>query len=411
MFSSRFFKLAFAVLVSTPLVLQADDWPHWRGPNHDGHSAETGLLKSWPDEGPALKWMTKGLGGGYSAPAVVKGKIYGMGYRGDDEVAWAYDAASGKEVWSVKLGPANREIDYSEGPRATPAVDGDRLYVLGLGGNLVCLSTDGKISWQKDLNKDLGGEMMSEWGYSESPLVDGDKVVCMPGGGQGTVAALDKTTGKVLWRSADLKDTAAYTSLVPVELGGKRQYVALTGETLAGVEAASGKILWKAERAGRTAVVPTPVVKDGEIWASSGYGVGSHMFEVKVDGGKFSAEEAYASRSLKNDHGGAIRIGDHVYAASGPAFVCMEMKTGKIAWKARSVGNGSLTYADGHLYLRGERGPIALIEPNPEKYIEKSRFDQPDRSEAKSWAHPVISDGVLYLRDQNLLLAYDIKAK
>ncbi len=412
MISSRFPRLTFAALLSTAVVAQADDWPQWRGPNHDGKSAEMGLLKTWPESGPTLKWKATGLGGGYSAPAVVKGRIYGMGFRGADEVVWAYDAGTGKEAWAVKIAAANKDVEYGEGPRATPAVIDGRVYALGISGDLACLDADGgKIVWQTNLKKDLGGEMMSEWGWSESPLVDGDQVVCTPGGKQGAVAALAKATGKVLWRSVDLKDQAAYASLVPAEIGGKRQYVVLTGDSVAGIEASSGKVLWQAERLGRMAVVPTPVVKGGDVWVSSGYGVGSHLFEISASGGTFSGAQAYASRSLKNDHGGAILVGDHVYATSGPTLVCMELKTGKIAWKERSVGAGSLTMADGMLYLRGERGPIALFEPNPKEYLEKGRFDQPDRTEAKSWTHPVVADGTLYLRDQDLLLAYDVRAK
>jgi len=405
-------KLTTLILLSTLFSISAADWPQWRGPNRDGISAETGLLKKWPDGGPPLKWKAINLGGGYTAPAVAAGRIIGTGYRGEMEIVWALDEKTGKELWSTEIASANREIDYGEGPRATPAIDGDRVYTLGAGGNLVCLDAKtGKISWKHDLPKDFGGKMMSDWGYSESPLVDGDSVLCTPGGSKGTVVALNKTNGKLIWQSSELTDSAAYTSLVPCNLGGRKQYVTLTGDSIAGIDAKTGKVLWQTDRRGKTAVVPTPVMSGNYIWVSSGYGVGSHLFEIQENGGVFKAEEVYASRKLKNDHGGAIRVGDHVYAASGPVFVCMELKTGDVTWKERSVGNCSLTYADGHLYLRGERGPLALIQPNPEEYIEKSRFVQPHRSDKKSWAHPVIANGQLLLRDQDMLLSFDVRAK
>jgi len=405
-------NLTSLILASSLLSISAADWTQWRGPNRDGHSTETGLLKSWPKDGPPLKWKITGMGGGYASPAVAAGRIFGAGYRGDQEVVWALNESEGKELWSTTLGPANREIDYCEGPNAMPAVDGDRVYILGAVGNLVCLETkSGKVLWKRDLAGDFGGKLMTEYGYAESPLIDGDRLICMPGGDKGTVAALNKATGELIWQSAELKDPAAYTSLIAAELGGQRQYVVLTGDSIAGVAASNGKLLWQTERRGRTGVVATPIIDGNRVWVSSGYGIGSHMYEVTASGGSFKVEEVYASRSLKNEHGGAIQVGKHVYAANGPTFVCMELATGDVAWKERSVGNGSLAFADGHLYLRSERGPIALIKASPEEIIEVSRFNQPDRTRKKSWAHPVIANGNLLIRDQDLLLCYDVRAK
>ena len=388
------------------------DWPQWRGANRDGISTETGLLDAWPAGGPPLLWKATGLGGGYVTPSVVSGRIYGAGYRGQDEVVWALDAANGKEVWSTRVAPANRQIGYAEGPRAMPTVDGELLFTLGAGGNLHCLETKtGKVVWSRDLPKDLGGVMMSEWGFSESPLVDGDHLICTPGGPKGTVAALNKKTGELLWQSKDLEDPASYSSLIAVEIGGQRQYVVLTGQSVAGIAAKDGQLLWRADRVGKTAVVTTPIFHDNQVWVTSSYGTGCNLFKVSAAGGGFAAEQVYANKGIKNHHGGAILVGSHVYAADGPTLVCMELATGKVAWKERSVGEGSLTYAGGCLYLRSENGPIALIEATPKGYVEKGRFDQPDRTKTKSWPHPVIASGRLYLRDMDLLLCYDVKKK
>ena len=225
------------------------------------------------------------------------------------------------------------------------------------------------------------------------------------------VAALKKKTGKLIWQTKRLQDPAAYTSLVKASLCGKDQYVLVTGTRVAGIAPEDGKVLWQADRKGKTAVVPTPIIDGDHVWVTSGYGVGSHLFRVSESGGNFAAEEVYASKKLKNEFGGAIKVGDHVYASSGVMFVCLDFKSGEVAWRKRSIGGGGLLYADGHLYLRNDRGTLALIEANPESYNLKSKFDQPDRSERKCWATPVISGGRLYLRDQDTLLCYDIKKK
>lgn len=387
------------------------DWPQWRGPNRDGLSAETGLLDKWPSEGPPLIWKTTGLGEGYTAPSIVSNRIYGYGYQGEDEVVWVLDSSNGDTIWSTRVAPAYREIEYSEGPRGTPTVDGDLIFVLGAAGNLTCLETEtGKFLWTRSLTKDLGGKMMSEWGYSESLLVDGNHLICMPGGSNGTVAALNKKSGELVWQSKELTDPASYSSLIKVKIGEVDQYIALTGTSLAGVASDDGRVLWRTEREGNTSVVATPIFKDNHIWVSS-YRIGSHCFKVISENGKFSVEEAYTSRRIRNHHGGGILIGNHIYTTTPPSIVCIELTSGEVAWKERSVGEGSLAYADGHIYLRSERGPIALIEANPETYVEKSRFDQPDRSKEKSWAHPIISGGRLYLRDMDALFCYDIKKK
>ncbi len=412
----RCLAFRFLLLSILPISLLADDWPQWQGPHRDGLSAETDLLQDWPAGGPPLLWKIDKLGGGYSAPAIAGGRIYGMSYRGGDEVVWALEEATGKPAWSSRIAAADRAIGYAEGSRSTPTVEADRLYVLGAGGTVACLEkTTGKVLWQKNLIKDFGGRMMSDWGYSESPLVDGDRLVCTPGGPHGTVLALQKQTGNKLWQSEGLKDNASYASLIKVETGGIPQYVVLTDASVAGIAATDGKVLWRASRPGRTAVITTPIFHDNCVFVTSDYTVGCNLFRITSASGGFRAEEVYANKAMENHHGGVLLIGDYLYGHSeNGGWVCLEFKTGKVMWKERSkFKKGAIGYADGRCYLRaeGSRGTVALMEPTPKGYIEKGRFDQPDRSDKNSWPHPVIANGRLYLRDQDILLCYDVKKK
>jgi len=408
--------LSGIIAISLVSPASAEDWPQWRGIHRDGKSPETGLLKTWPEGGPKLVWTASELGGGYTTPSVADGRIYGMGYRGEKEVVWALDAETGKELWSTPTAPANVKVGYPEGPRCTPTVDGDRLYTLGAGGNLISLDRKtGKVLWQKELVEDFGGKMMSGWGFSESPLIDGDSLVCTPGGSQGTMLALNKLTGEKLWQSTAITDNAAYTSIVIATLADVRQYVQLTDAHVFGVLPKSGEVLWKAPRKGRTAVIPTPVVSDDIVYVTSGYGVGSDAFKVTSADSKFSAKELYSNKVMKNHHGGVVLVGGYLYGYSDASgWICQNFKTGEAVWEEKSkLGKGSITYADGHLYCRfeAEEGTLALLEASPEGYRELGRFDQPMRSKKNSWPHPVIANGRLYLRDQDILLCYDIKAQ
>jgi outer membrane protein assembly factor BamB len=404
-----------AGLMAALFTAQAGDWPQWRGLHRDGISSETGLLKQWPAEGPPLVWKASGIGGGYSTPSVAAGRIYGAGYKEGDEIVWALDAATGKELWRTKVSAAFKGMGYPDGPRATPTVDGDLIYTIGGGGNLVCLAAaTGREVWRKELKADFGGRMMSGWGYSESALVDGDKLLCTPGGPKGAIVALNKKTGTLLWRTGELTDPAAYASLLPVEIDGVRQYVQLTGESVAGVST-SGKLLWHAARKGKTAVIPTPIYHDHQVFVTSGYGIGCHLFKVGKSGDTFTAEQVYASGDLENHHGGVVRVGEYLYGHSGKGgWTCLEMKTGKVMWQKEGVGKGSVSFADGQLYCRSEsarRGTIALVAATPEGYQERSRFEQPNLSGKNTWPHPVIANGRLLIRDQDVLLCYDVKAK
>jgi outer membrane protein assembly factor BamB len=403
---------------------RAEDWPQWRGPNRDGKSAETGLLKEWPKEGPSLAWGIKGLGGGYSAPAIAAGRIFGMSNRGNDEVVWALSETDGKELWAARLGPAFVQgmPQGKEGTGCTPTVDGDRLYVEGLGGDVACLqAADGKILWQVSLTRDFGGKAPT-WRFNESPLVDGDKVIVTPGGPDATLAALDKLTGKVLWKS-QVPDSpgASYASVIAIDFDGQRQYVQLTAKTLVGVAASDGKFLWRYDKpANRNGInCSTPLYQDGLVFAASAYGAGGGAVKLSKDAdGGIKAEEVYFSKKMQNHHGGMILLDVALYGANGGneggSLVCLDFQTGNVLWDGRDnpggrAPKGSLTFADGRLYYRSEEGPVLLIEPNPKQYVVCGRFDQPDRTKQPAWTHPVVANGKLYLRDQDLLLCYAVK--
>lgn len=402
----------------------AFDWPQWQGPNRDAVSKETGLLKQWPKDGPPLVWKTKGLGGGDSAPSVAAGRLFGMSNRGDDEVVWALSEADGKEVWATPIGGAfkQRMPQSKEGPGCTPTVDGDQLYVLGLGGDLACLQVkDGKVLWQSSLTKEFGGRVPM-WSYRESPLVDGDKVICTPGGDGATLVALDKATGKTVWKAAVSGGPgAAYASVIAIDFGGQRQYVQLSQKALVGVAAADGKFLWRYDRAASSSGIncSTPLYHDGQVFASSAYGTGGGLVKLVRDGDRIKAEEVYFTKKMQNHHGGMILMDGSLYGASGGneggGLVCLDFQTGKILWDERDgdrrAPKGSVALADGRLYYRTEAGPVLLIEPSPKEYIERGRFQQPDRTRQPAWAHPVVANGKLYIRDQDVLLCYDVKAK
>ncbi len=368
------------------------------------------MLKEWPTNGPSLLWTARGLGRGYSSVSVAGDRVFTMGDGPDAGRVLAVDRRNGKLLWSTPVGKPGG--DYP-GTRCTPAVGGDFVVALGQWGDLVCVDTaTGKEVWRKSLPNDLDGKMMSGWGYSESPLVDGDRVICTPGGSKGTMAALDKKTGAVLWRSTEFADRAAYCSIVPAHMGGTGQYLQLTDSSIGGVAREDGRLLWRALRRGAIAVIPTAIVKDDFVFVTSGYTIGCHLFKVAKDGGKFKADLVYSNKEIANHHGGMVRVGDHVYGhADGRGWLCVELMSGQVAWRHRGVGKGSIVGADGHLYLRSEdgSGTVALVEATPESYREKGRFDQPERSNKNSWAHPVVAGGRLYLRDQDVLLCYDLR--
>ncbi len=398
-----------------PANVRAEDWPQWRGPNRDGKSADTGLLKQWPADGPKLAWKATGLGKGYSNMSIAAGRLFTMGDKDGAAYMMALNPTDGKILWSAKVGEAGSPdpSDWSyPGPRCTPTVSGDLVFGLNAWGEMVCVTVaDGKELWRKDFRKDFGGKPPT-WGYSESPLVDGDQVVVTPGGSQGAMVALDKKTGRTLWQSKDFTDEAHYSSIVPADIGGTRQYVQLTSASVVGISAKDGSVLWKAARKGNVAVIPTPIVEGNLVYVTSGYGAGSHLFKVTADAGKFTVEQVYAQRAVAVHHGGAVKVGDNVFAYSdSKGLTCQNFQTGEIVWSEKEkIKKCCVSYADGGLYCREEdTGTMVLVEASPTGYTEKGRLSQPDRAKEKAWPHPTIANGRLYLRDQDTLLCYEVK--
>ena len=539
------------------------DWPQWQGLERTAQSKETGLLADWPKDGPPLAWKVKGLGGGDSTPSIAAGRIYGMSHRGSDEFVWALSEKDGKEIWAVRIAPAH-SLNWpqsKEGPSCTPTVDGDRLYVMGLAGNVVCLQVaDGKVVWQRSLVMDFGGRPPM-WSFRESPLVDGDKLICTPGGVETTMVALNKLTGETIWKSfvpdrgaggtpqnpgfggnrpsmmqmdpvlstldvdhdkeisaaelaasatalnkldknqdgklsedevspqrgdgngqrprrgpgimrmmkalsaldadesgaieeAEIKNAvvalqkldvnrdgklteeeagmknmgpqdtgAAYASTIVIDFGGQRQYVQFLATTVAGVAVADGKLLWRYDKPanGMKLNIATPIYHDGQVFAASAYGAGGGLARLnKNANGEITAEEVWFSKSMENHHGGVILHDGALFGANGGNgggyLACLDFKTGEVLWNEkdsdkRRVTKGSVAFADGRIYYRTEEGPILLIEPSRKEYVERGRFDQPERTDKPAWAHPVIANGKLYIRDQDTLFCYAVKAK
>lgn len=391
--------------------VQAADWPRWRGAEFDDTSKETGLLKSWPQTGPSKLWMSDQAGLGYSGFSIVAGTLYTQGLKDDTEHLLAFDAATGKQKWATPVGPmlVNK---WGDGPRGTPTVDGNRVYALSGQGFLICVNVlDGKTLWTTSM-KDFGGKTPG-WGYTESVLVDGDKVVCMPGGAQGAMLALDKLTGKKLWQTADWTDGAQYASIVATTYNGARQYIGLTMQHFAGIDAKDGHKLWMVEWNGRTAVIPTPIFSKGDVYVSSGYGVGCKLVHV---GAGNAVSDGWTNANMINHHGGVLLHGGFLYGYSDKGgWTCQDWASGEVKWVSKNLGKGAVHCADGMLYMLEESsGNVVLAEASPEGWKEHSRFKlDPQTTQRKPdgriWTHPVVADGRLYLRDQELLFCFDVK--
>lgn len=409
-------------------VAQGADWPQWRGPNRDGVCSETGLLKSWPADGPKLLWETTGFGPGYSSMAIVNGRLYTMGdiSLGSEQTQCviACDLATHKRLWAVKVGPVHND----GGPRCTPTVDNGYVYAIGTSGDVVCVDAQtGSVRWSRNFEKDLGVGKNPGWRFSESPLIDGDKLLCTPGGRNAVMVALNKNSGELIWKCSmpDIgrkgKDEAGYSSIVITEAGGVRQYVQLTNKGLIGVAASDGRFLWGYNKiANSVANIPTPIVYGNFIFCSTAYNTGSALLELTAAGNGVDAKEVYFlnARTLQNHHGGLVRVGDYIYGGHDHGKgkpTCVEAKTGKVMWQKDQPGGGSaaVLYADGNLYFRYEDNTLALIEADPQNYNLISTFKLPRRPgiSGPGWSHLVIVDGRLYARHSDVLMVYDIKAK
>jgi outer membrane protein assembly factor BamB len=403
------FKSA-SVLLMGWLVMSATaaDWPQWRGPQRDGISRETALLEAWPDGGPPQIWKTQGLGRGYSAFAIAQGRLFTQGQRGDRQFVLALDAATGKRLWETPTAPAFPQ-DRGDGPRGTPTVDGDRLFAMAGEGTLVSLDVQtGSVFWKKNVVEEFGGRVPN-WGISESPLVDGSNLIVTPGGPGAAIVALDKKTGNLVWKSQS--DRAGYASPIAAEVGGIRQIIVFTGEGVVGLRANNGALLWRYNRvSNRTANIATPIFQNGFVFVSSAYGTGCALLKLTAEAGTVKASEVYFSGEMQNHYSTSVVVGENVYGFSNAILTALNLQTGRVAWRDRSVGKGSVTYADGKLYLLSEDGVIGLAEATSVGYKERSRFEI-SRGAFPTWTPPVISGGRLYLREQDNLYCYDIKKK
>ncbi len=421
---TRLFPLALVAPVLLASAARAADWPQWRGPNRDGRSSEKGLLKQWPEGGPEILWKVDTVSEAYSSVAVANGRIYTQGNIDGEGRILCLEESTGATVWSVKPPTEDRMFRHNRGSggRGTPTVDGNFVYSIGGGGDLTCLTADsGEVVWSKHLIRDFGGGRPG-WGFSESPLIDGAHVIVTPGGGKGAVAALNKETGELVWQSDAVTDKAHYCSAIVVESHGVRQIIQFTGGAgnrrnpispprVVGIDAASGDLLWSYEKsANRTANVATPIFHNNRVFSSSAYGTGGGLVTLAKSDDGFSATEGYFERSMGNHHGGIVLVDGYMYGFGSGGLLCMNFESGEIAWRDRSVRKGSLCYADGHLYCYGEKNQVALVEANPEEYVEKGRFNV-DQGDWPTWAHPVVANGRLYLRDMQNLTCYNVKAE
>ena len=389
-------------------------WPQWRGPNRDGLSTETQLLQSWPSGGPPRQWLFRNCGLGYSGPAIIGNRLYILGARDGKEELICIDTDEGKEIWHTPLGPLY-ENNWGDGPRSTPVIEGESIYALAAQGNLCCLRVqDGSIVWQQGMQK-FGGKIPT-WGYSESPLIVEDKILCTPGSDQGAIIALDKSTGALLWQTKELTDTAHYSSIVAAEHAGQAIGVQLLVSQLVGFHLENGEVLWRVPWGGSVAVIPTPTIWENHIYVTSGYGAGCMLVRLNED---LSAEQVYENKLITNHHGGVLRLGQCVFGhSSGKGWTCQDLATGKKKWQdKKGLGKGAIAYADDRFYCQSEdEGEVVLIEASEKGWDEQGRFTLEPQAELRKpsgriWTHPVIAGGRLYLRDQELLFCFDVRSK
>ncbi len=386
-------------------TLAAVDWPQWRGEKRDGVSTETGLLKQWPAGGPKEVWKTTGLGEGYSAFAIAKGKLFTQGQRGSEQFVMAFDVATGKKLWET-MSSGRFSQDRGNGPRGTPTLDGNRVYAESGDGELVCLDqATGNVVWKVSMTKDFGGSI-PHWGYSESPLIDGNLLIATPGGRGASVVALDKNTGKTIWKAQN--DGAGYSSPIAIDVAKTHQVVVFTANGVMGLFGKTGELLWRYDKvANGTANVATPIYSNGYLFVSSAYGTGCALLKFEDDG---KAKEVFFNKDMKNHYSSSVLVNGYLYGYSDSVLTAMKFDTGAVGWRSRAVAKGSVGYADGMLYVLGEDGVVALAAADPGSYKEVSRFEIL-KGRLPAWTPPVISNGRLYLRDQDNLTSYDVKAK
>ena len=406
------------ILLFSVTGIRAQDWAQWRGLNREGIVKATSLNLDWSEKKPPVLWTFRQAGLGYSAPTVVGTSLYCQGAEDGEGFAFALDTKTGNLKWKRDLGKESVG-DRENAPRGSVTVDGDKLYLIRGCGQIHCLSAaDGKIIWQKDFIEDFGGKLMSRWGYSESPLIDGNHVICTPGGDQGTVMALDKNTGAVIWRTKEFTDPASHSSAIVAELDGIRQYIVLAAKSVAGVSAKDGELLWKipVEGARVPAVIPTPIFHNNMVYITNGYNVGCILVKLTRTGNDINAETIYENKNMVNQHGGVVLVNGHIYGFSdGVGWVCQNFTTGETVWRERNNegGKGSILCVNDRLLLLNENGLLTVVAASPDGWKEFGRIPIPERTEIQTvnnqvWTHPVVADGKLFMRDHDLMFCFDL---
>lgn len=412
--------LVLVGLLTVSVAASGADWPQWRGPERTGISAESGLLEEWPAGGPKLLWQVNDIGDGYATPSVVGERIYVIGNRGmENEYVQALSVADGKPVWSTRLGKVGNPDQQPPYPmaRSTPTVDGAVLYALSSDGDLACVETaTGKIVWQKSVRAEFGG-LPGKWAYAESPLIDGDVLVVAPGGSEATIVALNKKTAAVIWKSAvPGGDPAAYASAIVTEAAGRKQYVQFLDKGVVGVDAKTGEFLWRYEKTSTgPANIPTPVAHDGYVYSANARRFGGGLVQLHATANGVTAEEVYFERAVPHTLGGQVLLDGYLYGTNSQGMVVSEFLTGKLAWQAETGGPGAVLYAEGRFYVHFESGDVALVEATTQGHRERGRFTPPNQPEhprgprEAAWAHPVVANGRLYIRDLGTLWCYDVR--
>lgn len=404
-----------ASLLSSPLL--GSDWSAWRGPNYDGKSLEKDLITEWGPDGPSLIRETGGLGEGFSNLCFFGDRISTMGDFDDKAFLVVLDRKTAKVLWKKELGEGG-PINGYVGTKSTPICDGTLIYALTQFGVLCAIDCQSQqIVWKKNYKDDFGGSMMMyngrlDWGRSETPLLDGDRLICTPGGKDGVLVALNKMTGDLIWRSSDLPDAASYASPTPVVIDGVKQYLIMSAEHVAGFDPENGSLLWKFPFPYRLVHCTDPIYSRGIVFATSEDRIGSLGYSIRKKGSRFVVKKEYDLSRIRNTHHGLIEVNGVVYTTSSDgSFYCIDVQTGKILWEKRRMGGAmSLGFAAGNLLLRNENnGEIILLEANSEKCVEKGRFKQKNRSDKKAWTYPLVVDGKLFIRDQDTLFQYNMK--
>jgi outer membrane protein assembly factor BamB len=403
--------LSAAAACSASADEPAASWPRFHGPQGANRSAETGLLRQWPEGGPRRLWTARGIGEGFATVAIADDRIYTAGNVNGQTMITALDT-NGQSLWQVPNGAA--WTGSQPGSRGTPTIEGDRLYHEGPLGDVVCLDAkSGRKIWGLNLLQQFGAENIT-WALAESLLTDGDRLICSPGGPQTAVVALDQRSGQTVWKSPSAGgDRAGYASPTLAVHEGLRMIMTMTSRHAIAVNADNGDLLWQFEH-----VTPwdenilSPLFHDGHVFISTGHRVGSVLLKVDVRGSKASVQEVWRSTDLDNHHGGVILLDGYLYGSRWtPGWTCLEWKTGRTMYTERGVGKGSLTYADGMLYTLSEGGQMGLVPATPENHTVVSRFQLPVGGEGPVWAHPVVCGGRLYLRHGDFLYAYDVRRR